>query len=851
MRLVRGTAVLLAIPAVLAAQNPRDSLVAGRRSYERAELTDATRLLPFGLVGVNPRDSLWWSGAHMLLDALLENGDDSLAAVWGRWSLRRHPELPIDSNIFPPRVARVFIQARSIATAPLDSTAPARVTYEPLSSLAPRGQLRFLRGSNAELVVVEHTGTLLQGESRTLAPGTYTMMFGGTSGPRLSLEVLPGFVTSVMSRPAVPGAPRPAAPPSVSVHEVVASGASNTTCVIISAGNAACWGDNRSGQLGGGFADTTPGMVVGERELRAVAVGAAHACGLTSAGAAWCWGLGASGQLGGGPGATGPAPVAVAGNRVFVQVVAGGSHSCGLTPQGAAFCWGGNRAGELGNRSDNTSFVPVPVSMPGTTFTSLTAGSAHTCGLAANGTAWCWGANDNGQLGNGSNNRSDQPVQVQGGLVFRELKAGNAHTCGLSAPGQAFCWGANANGQLGNVLTESQSRPAAVSDGLVFSAIETGEVHSCGLTADGAAYCWGSGRSGQLGNGAFSDSPRPVLVVGGHTFSRLALGQSHSCGVTALRTVYCWGDNSLGQAAAMPGRPNATPAPTTLRPAPLSLAVGTLPRLLRETFADGDFTTGPAWLPDVSRGARSAISAGELAVSRSGSRGLVGFAGISTLLRAPVRRETAIEFDVRVDSAAPRGGCALNCAAWPAMVRVRVKNSDLTESEAWFAFGYTGGKGGTLGPVVIVAKGDATPGQWLRAQRFVIREALPRADTILQVSIGGIGTDFASRFDNISLPVGQPAAVSIRPDTARLASAGDTIRLVATVRDSLNAVLGWVPIVWSSSDTLVASVDTTGLVRARRNGRALIRATGGGIRASATIIVSPTRTPPSRRGRRP
>lgn len=837
----------------LAAQS-RDSLLAGRRAYERAELADATRLLPLGLAVSQQRDSVWASGAHMLLDALLEQGRDSLAQLWARWALRIQPGLPVDSNAFPPRVARVFDAARAtVAERVLDSTAAAAVTWEPIGDGGARGQFRFARGSNAELAIIEGTGTLLRGESRAVNAGTYTVRFGTTAGPSITLEIPPGLAAVVMSRPAAAAAARPAAPPPPRVlvlRGAAGAAGAHSTCFVVGAG-ATCWGGT----------DSVAAYSIIEREIAVMSVGAAHACALTRTGAALCWGTGVNGQLGNGvqgPGTAATTPIGVSGTRVYTSISAGGAHTCALAADSTAWCWGANRVGELGNRSESSSPLPVAVTMPqNTRFVALTTGTAHTCALNAAGAAWCWGANENGQLGNGNTNASSQPVAVQAPAAFRDIAAGNAHTCGITTQGAAWCWGASGSGQLGDGGAEPAfaTRPVAVAGGLTFSSIESGDWHNCGLTNDGATYCWGAGRAGQLGNGQTADSPRPTLVVGGHTFRTLALGQSHSCGITASGGTWCWGDNSLGQIGALGGRASALPVPVMLRPSPLQLAAGTVPSIIRETFEDGNYRAGHlGWLADSVRGARLAIVEGAAVIRRTGMRGSAAAAGLSAAVRIPVRRETSLQFDVRVDSAPVREGCGLNCALWPAMVRIRVRNSDLTESEAWFAYGTSGGQGGSLGGIVIVARGDMVPGQWLRRQRFVIREHLPRAETITQIAIGGAGTEFSSRFDNITLPVGTPASIVVRPDSVRLLAAGDTARLTAAVKDSAGATLSFVTVSWSSSDTLIARVDANGLVTAVRAGRAVIQGTGGGLMASSVVFVRPApprTTTPRRNPARP
>jgi|SRR5450759_319039 len=276
-----------------------------------------------------------------------------------------------------------------------------------------------------------------------------------------------------------------------------------------------------------------------------VVTGYTHTCALAPSGQAYCWGANWSGQLGDNTTNQRPTPVAVQQPTgvTFTSLAAGSDQSCGLTGAGAVWCWGANDHGQLGDNTTAERDVPVAVQQGGVTFTSITAGNAHTCGLTSGGAAYCWGANWFGQLGDGTTTTERHtPVAVQqGGVTFTSTTAGEGHTCGLTSAGAAYCWGDNDNGRLGDNTTTGRSTPVAVQQGsATFTSITGGRHHTCGLTSAGAGYCWGYNLYGQLGDNTTTDRWLPVVVQqGGVTFSSITAGVDHTCGLTSAGAAYC------------------------------------------------------------------------------------------------------------------------------------------------------------------------------------------------------------------------------------------------------------------------------------------------------------------------
>ncbi|MDH5760630.1 MAG: hypothetical protein OEZ65_13665 [Gemmatimonadota bacterium] len=283
-------------------------------------------------------------------------------------------------------------------------------------------------------------------------------------------------------------------------------------CSLDASGTVRCWGADESGQLGDGDRADRSVPVGADTEYRfsMISAGAAHTCGLAAGGFAVCWGKNLNGQLGDGSRDDRTTPVRVATDRTFASLVTGWHHTCGLTSPGEVLCWGFNAQSQLGDGSRLDRLVPTAV--PGR-FTSLAAGSAHTCGIG-DGAVWCWGSNAFGQVGDGTSAVRPVPTRVPGlPQAPVALAAGAVHTCALLVGGAAYCWGQNVHGQLGDGTTTNRSVPTRVSGDLDFLEIFAGGAVTCAATLDGSRYCWGLNQSGQLGDGTRASRSVPTRVT--------------------------------------------------------------------------------------------------------------------------------------------------------------------------------------------------------------------------------------------------------------------------------------------------------------------------------------------------
>ncbi len=294
-----------------------------------------------------------------------------------------------------------------------------------------------------------------------------------------------------------------------------------------------------------------------------LSAGADYSCLTLPLGRGYCWGRDDIGQLAAAASATcfdtastsevpcALSPIRMSGNVRWTALSAGGSVACGLNTAGSAFCWGDNSFGEIGNGGGGGGSTPSQVS-GALTFTSIAAGDLHVCGVATGSRIFCWGDDDFGQLGDSGIVNSTTPIPAESAgavMSFVSVTAGFAHTCALKASGAAYCWGNNVAGQLGIGAPDgnAHSTPVQVGGGLTFATLTAGAAHTCGLTTAGVAYCWGDNTSGELGTGSTGGfSGAPVAVSGGLTFTQLSAGDVFTCGVSGS-AAYCWGSNSDGQ----------------------------------------------------------------------------------------------------------------------------------------------------------------------------------------------------------------------------------------------------------------------------------------------------------------
>jgi hypothetical protein len=315
-----------------------------------------------------------------------------------------------------------------------------------------------------------------------------------------------------------------------------------------------------------------------------VVLGASYGCGLTTASTVYCWGGSGQDELGDGGadlGVTTPvrAQIPYSSTNPVIDIEAGSYHACALTQNGTVYCWGRNLEGEVGVGS-TAGLIPLPTAIPSKTYGVITLGAYHTCAiegtppLAGANYVDCWGINSAGEFGNNLPTSTPQTTPLNTGLIFYTVSAGNGYTCGINnkVNGSLYCWGENNFGQLGNGYSGTYySTPQLVTLAIgagpppVPASVSPGYITTCATDVGGNGYCWGDNSNGEVGNGTTSTTPvvTPTLIPGGYSWTSISMGYSSVCGIASTAD-YCWGYNDYGQLGNGTTANSGTPTPTAV-----------------------------------------------------------------------------------------------------------------------------------------------------------------------------------------------------------------------------------------------------------------------------------------------
>ncbi len=231
----------------------------------------------------------------------------------------------------------------------------------------------------------------------------------------------------------------------------------------------------------------------------------------------------------------------VVGDGDWDYVSSQGERACAIKRDGTLWCWGDNDHGELGIDSTERALDPMQVGVERDWVDVAISGDVfgHTCGVRADGSLWCWGVNTDGQLGRGETDLTaiDEPQRVDDATDWVQVAVGSAHSCALKRDRTLYCFGRGTNGQLGRGTTADELVPAVL--GGTWEEVRAYGVRTCGVSAGGALRCWGVRSDGTAG-------PTPTPIGSASNWVSVTIGTA-VCGVDEDHTAWCFGGNGSGE----------------------------------------------------------------------------------------------------------------------------------------------------------------------------------------------------------------------------------------------------------------------------------------------------------------
>ena len=290
--------------------------------------------------------------------------------------------------------------------------------------------------------------------------------------------------------------------------------------------------------------------------------GADHTCAILDNGSVSCWGWNLVGEIGDGTTVKRYAPtqtMSLGNGRTAVAISSGKYHTCAILDNGSVSCWGYNNKGQLGDGTNTDRYTPALTSSLGIgrTAVAISSGSSFTCVILDDGNVSCWGKNTFGNLGDGTTvSARYTPAQTSSfgtGRTAVAISSGFEYACALLDDGTVSCWGSNYRGELGNSAYGDRYTPsptASLGTGRTAVAISSGATAACAILDNGSVSCWGYNGAGSIGDGTNIDRYNPVLTSSlgiGRTAVAISSGGGHSCVILDNGSISCWGYNHKGQ----------------------------------------------------------------------------------------------------------------------------------------------------------------------------------------------------------------------------------------------------------------------------------------------------------------
>ena len=238
----------------------------------------------------------------------------------------------------------------------------------------------------------------------------------------------------------------------------------------------------------------------------------------------------------------------------FAFVSAGTSHTAAIDCDGGLWMFGANNEGQLGDGTKEDSYAMKKI-MDGVV--KVSAGDLNTMVIKKDGSLWTWGNNKFGQLGNGKRNEYKfDYVEFVNVIVADKGKtkpvkimsnaasvsAGMSHAVAVKTDGSLWAWGSNSDGQLGNGTTEDSNIPIKIMENVAF--VSAGNRYSVAIKTDGSLWAWGNNSDGQLGNGTTESCKTPVKIMDNVTC--VTASATHTAAVKTDGSLWIWGYTVLG-----------------------------------------------------------------------------------------------------------------------------------------------------------------------------------------------------------------------------------------------------------------------------------------------------------------
>ncbi len=287
------------------------------------------------------------------------------------------------------------------------------------------------------------------------------------------------------------------------------------SCAQLNDGTVRCWGGNLYGQLGNGgtaMEQPLPIVAVAGLDVKQLSLGEFHSCALLQDGTVACWGLNDLGQLGDGTTTDRVMPKVIAGLSGVTQVAAGGSFTCARLADATVSCWGIHSGSDVCGGLNVMHTTPTPVDgVSGVV--QIAAGETHVCALLNDATVTCWGLNSSGQLGTPTpancQGLDHGPIVIPALSNVTQIDAGAEHTCALLSDGTVSCWGWNQYGQLGDGTNADRVAPAVIPNLAHVAHVALGFSQTCALLDDATLDCWGA-IDPYGGSAPATNTPTPV-----------------------------------------------------------------------------------------------------------------------------------------------------------------------------------------------------------------------------------------------------------------------------------------------------------------------------------------------------